>query len=84
MNITIYGKPNCPQCQMAKQYLDVRNIPYDYKQLDVDFVREDVMAIAPHARSYPVIVVNEEVTDFSRLSSLILAEASNTTQLLTE
>lgn len=26
----IYGKPNCPQCQMAKSLLDSRGIPYEY------------------------------------------------------
>lgn len=55
-NITIYGKTNCQQCDTVKNYLDARGVPYDYKLLDRDFVREDVMAFG--ARSYPVVVVD--------------------------
>ena len=75
MNITIYGKPNCPQCTMAKNYLDARSVPYDYRELDVDFVREDLMAIAPQARAYPVIFVNgNNVGGFGGLTSALMVE----------
>ena len=77
MNITIYGKPNCAQCTMAKNYLDARSIPYDYRELDVDFVREDLQAIAPNARAYPVIFVNgANIGGFGALSSRLMVEGS--------
>jgi len=61
MNITIYGKPMCSYCTMAKNLLDREQIPYEYKELDRDFVREDLLTLAPGARSYPQIVINGEV-----------------------
>ena len=76
MNITIYGKNACQQCDATKSYLDQRGIPYDYKLLDRDFVREDVIVLG--ARSYPVIVVEGNVVHggLSALQTLILANES--------
>lgn len=86
MNITIYGKPNCSSCTMAKNYLDARSVPYDYKELDVDFVREDLLAIAPGARSYPQIFVNgQNIGGYDALPRVLMAESCTTPQqLLTE
>ncbi len=88
MNIVIYGKPNCPSCTMAKSWLDARSIPYDYKQLDTDFVREDLVAVAPAARSYPVVFVNGDyVGGFQQMTTVVMAESAfsgNGPSLLTE
>ena len=56
--IIIWGKPQCPHCESAKRMLDSRDIDYEYKQLGVDFEREDVLAEFPEARTFPQIVIN--------------------------
>jgi len=56
--IIIWGKPQCPHCESAKRMLDSRDIAYEYKQLGVDFEREDVLAEFPEARTFPQIVIN--------------------------
>ena len=56
--IKIYGKPNCAYCIAAKQLLDNNEIPYVYEELGVTFAKEELSAIAPAARSFPVIVVD--------------------------
>jgi glutaredoxin len=56
--IYIWGKPQCPHCEQAKRMLDSQGIAYEYKQLGVDFEREDVLAEFPEARTFPQIVVN--------------------------
>ena len=56
--IMIWGKPQCPFCDKAKRLLDSREIAYEYKQLGVDFEREDVLAEFPEARTFPQIVIN--------------------------
>ena len=38
--ITIYGKPNCPYCDMAKKLCEINSIPYIY----VDIVEERIDA----------------------------------------
>lgn len=89
MNIVIYGKPNCQFCDMAKNYLDSRSLPYEYRQLDVDFVREDLMALAPNARSYPQIFIDgRNIGGFNELSRWLIeggaAGGNETAQFLTE
>lgn len=56
--ITIWGKPACSHCEAAKRMLDAREIQYEYKQLGVDFEREQVLEEFPEARTFPQIVVN--------------------------
>lgn len=29
MNITVYTKPNCVQCEQTKRFFDVKNVPYE-------------------------------------------------------
>lgn len=57
--ITLYSTENCQQCKTAKLLLDMKGIEYKVKMLDVDFTREEVKAIAPTQRSFPVITNNE-------------------------
>lgn len=56
--IIIYGKPQCPFCDKAKHLLDVRQINYEYRQLGVDFEREQILEEFPEARTFPQIVIN--------------------------
>lgn len=55
--ITIYGKTACSYCNAAKQLCETRGYKYEYKQLDVDFTREDVFETFPGARTFPQIIV---------------------------
>ena len=56
--IYIWGKPGCPSCIKAKTLCEKYNYPFEYKQLGVDFEREDVIAEFPEARTFPQIVIN--------------------------
>ena len=56
--IIIWGKAQCSHCESAKRLLDSRELEYEYKQLGVDFEREDVLAEFPEARTFPQIVIN--------------------------
>ena len=59
--IEIWGKTQCPHCDQVKQFCESRNFPYVYKQLDVDFTREDVFNNFPGARTFPQIKINDKV-----------------------
>ena len=56
--IEIYGKPQCPFCDKAKALCEAREFKYVYKQLGVDFDREQIMEMFPTARTFPQIVIN--------------------------
>ena len=55
--IEIWGKPACPYCEAAKRLCESRNLKYVYKQLDVDFTRDEVLETFPGARTFPQIIV---------------------------
>ena len=56
----IYGKPNCPQCAMAKSLLDSRGIEYDY--IDITTTGKSAAEITGRAgvRSLPQIYLDGE------------------------
>lgn len=59
--IEIYGKKDCPQCDTVKKILDSKEIPYEYRELDVDFTREQLLEMFPKARTFPQIKIHGEV-----------------------
>tara|TARA_B100000161_G_C33233667_1_gene273856 strand:+ start:273 stop:527 length:255 start_codon:yes stop_codon:yes gene_type:complete len=59
--IEIWGKPLCPHCDQAKQFCETRGYKYVYKQLDVDFTRDEVFENFPGARTFPQIKINDKV-----------------------
>lgn len=58
MTVEIWGKPACPYCVKAKQLCENMKIEYVYKQLGVDFDREQVFEQFPDARTFPQIRIN--------------------------
>ena len=58
--IEIYGKTQCPYCDMAKQLCETNNLAYVYKQLDADFTREELFEKFPTARTFPQITAHGE------------------------
>ena len=65
MNIDIYGKTQCPYCDMAKRLAQqtCENSEqglhtYNYYQLDTDFTREELFEKFPGARTFPQIQID--------------------------
>jgi len=53
--IEIYGKDNCPYCDMAKNLAERKNLEYTYYKLGTDFDQLDLFTKFPTARTYPQI-----------------------------
>lgn len=61
MNIVIYGKTACPSCDQAKQYLEKKDINFEYKCLGTDYTISDFYEVAPRShRTFPMISFNGE------------------------
>ena len=58
--IEIYGKPQCPFCDRAKALCEQKGYEYTYKQLGVDFGREELLEKFPTARTFPQITAHGE------------------------
>lgn len=59
MTITVYSKPNCPQCVMTKKHLQQRGV--DFKEVDIsvdDQAKEQVSTLG--YRQVPVVHVGDE------------------------
>jgi glutaredoxin len=56
--ILIYGKPQCPYCEQAKALCEQRGFDFEYKTLDVDYTKEELLETFPGARTVPQIVVS--------------------------
>lgn len=70
--IEIWGKPQCPFCDRAKQLCETRGLKYTYKQLGVDFEREEVLEEFPGARTFPQIKVNgDKIGGYDKLGTYL-------------
>ena len=70
--IQIWGKPQCPHCDQAKRFCEQNEYKFEYRQLDVDFTREQVLEEFPGARTFPQIKVNgEKIGGFDKLKTYV-------------
>ena len=61
MKVEIYSKPQCPYCDMARALLDKMGVDYTTRTLGKDLTREELLEIAPQARTMPQIIINNQV-----------------------
>lgn len=57
---TIYSKPSCSYCLQAKDLLEQNKLEFEYKQLGADYTLQEFMELFPNARTFPMIVKDEE------------------------
>ena len=57
---TIYSKPSCSYCLQAKQLLEMKQLPFVYKQLGADYTLQELLEVSPDAKSFPQIFVVDE------------------------
>lgn len=58
--VVIYSKPSCPYCDLAKQLLDARHVPYEVIRIDLDDSLRDTMIRLSGRRTVPQIFINDE------------------------
>lgn len=71
MIVEIYGKDNCPYCEMAKKLAVKEGHEMTYKKLGTDFDGLEMFETFPGARTFPQIIVDGEkiggYTEFEKL-----------------
>ena len=60
MRIVIYSKDNCSFCDRARELLKSQGKEYIEYKLDKDFTRETIKTVFPTAKTFPVIVINND------------------------
>lgn len=58
-NIIMYGKNNCCNCDLMREYLNDLNINYVYMDTDIDENRKDLLRKG--GVTVPVLFVNERI-----------------------
>jgi glutaredoxin 3 len=59
--IEVYSKPNCPYCVKAVALLNRMAVPFAEKKVGVDITREQLLEVAPNARTVPQIIIDGKV-----------------------
>ena len=72
MKIEMYSKKNCSYCSSARKILSENNIEFTEYKLAEDFTREQLLEKVPLAKTYPVILVDDNfIGGFSDLKQLL-------------
>lgn len=58
MNVVIWSKENCPQCDQAKALLKSKQLVYEERKIGNGYTREDLLEAAPMARTVPQIFID--------------------------
>lgn len=56
----IYSKPSCGYCLQARDLLEQNKLEFEYLQLGTHYSLDELMTLAPDARSFPQIFVVDE------------------------
>ena len=57
---TIYSKPSCGYCLQARDLLEDNKLEFEYLQLGTHYSLDELMTLAPNAKSFPQIFVVDE------------------------
>ena len=62
MNVVIWSKVNCPQCDKAKSLLASKDIQFSERKISTDtgYSVEDLLALVPTAKSVPQIFIDDK------------------------
>ena len=60
-HIEVYSKENCAYCIRTKRLLERMQIPFVEKKIGVDVTREQLLEVAPNAKTVPQIVISGRV-----------------------
>ena len=61
MSVTVYTKDLCGYCDAAKSLLRKMNVRFNEAKIGTDITKEELLEIAPNARTAPQIVINNKV-----------------------
>lgn len=59
MEVIVWSKDNCPHCESAKKLLKQKGVEYQERKIGHGWTKDDLLAVAPGARSVPQIFFGE-------------------------
>ncbi|WP_223700418.1 glutaredoxin domain-containing protein [Sutcliffiella deserti] len=61
MKVTVYTQPDCPPCQVVKQYLTHHDISYEHVDISEDSQARDYLVYTLQSFSTPTITVDQDI-----------------------
>ena len=61
MKVIVWSKEQCAQCVQAKNLLDAKGIAYEERKLGEKWTKEQLLEVAPDARTLPQIFIDDEL-----------------------
>lgn len=61
MKVIVWSKEQCAQCVQAKNLLDAKGIAYEERKLGEEWTKEQLLEVAPDARTLPQIFIDDEL-----------------------
>jgi len=61
MSVIIYTKDLCGYCDAAKSLLQTMNVRFEEAKIGTDVTREELLEVAPAAKTVPQIVINQKL-----------------------
>jgi glutaredoxin 3 len=73
MQVIVWSKNDCPQCESAKRLLKMKGVDYEERNLSTgEWTKEDLFEMAPSARSVPQIFFDDKcIGGFNELQRMI-------------
>jgi glutaredoxin 3 len=59
MNVIVWSKDNCPNCESAKNLLKLKGVEFEERKIGDGWTKEQLLESAPTARSVPQIFFGE-------------------------
>ena len=61
MSVIVYTRDLCGYCDAAKDLLRTMNVRFDEAKIGTDVTREELLEVAPKAKTVPQIVINQKL-----------------------
>ena len=61
MSVIIYTRDLCGYCDAAKELLTRMRVPFNEAKIGTDITREELLEVAPNAKTVPQIVIQHKV-----------------------
>lgn len=60
MTATVWTKPGCPFCDMAKNLLEQKGIAYEERNIGESWTREQLLEAVPTAKTVPQVFIDDK------------------------
>lgn len=57
----VWSKSACPYCEQAKSLLKTRGIEFEERKIGDGYLKEDLLAAVPNARTVPQIFLDDKL-----------------------